>query len=89
MFRVLSTFADLQDDKHLYKPGDTFPRQGLTVDAARIANLASCDNATGKPLIKRVEASEAPVEASESEPKEIPAENVEPPKKARRSRQKG
>ena len=80
MFRVVSTFADLQDGKHLYKPGDTFPRQGLTVDAARIAQLASCDNATGKALIEAVEPS---VEPGNDEPKETP---TEPPKSAMRGR---
>ena len=80
MFRVVSTFADLQDGKHLYKPGDLFPRQGLTVDAARIAQLASCDNATGKALIEAVE---PPVEPGNDEPKEIP---TEPPKSAMRGR---
>ena len=85
MFRVISTFADLQDGKHLYQPGDAFPRQGLTVDAARIASLASCDNATGKALIQAVE---QPVEPTNDEPKEIPAHGDEPPKRPRRSRQK-
>lgn len=80
MFRVVSTFADLQDGKHLYKPGDTFPRLGLTVDAARIAQLASCDNATGKALIEAVE---PPVEPGNDEPKETP---TEPPKSAMRGR---
>jgi len=86
MFRVISTFADLQDGKYLYKPGDAFPRQGLTVDAARIASLASCDNATGKALIEAVE---QPAESSNDEPKEIPVQSEEPPKRPRRSRQKG
>ena len=86
MFRVIHTFADLQDGKHLYKPGDTFPGQGLTVDAARIAQLASCDNATGKVLIEAVE---QPVEPTNDEPKEIPDQSEEPPKRPRRSRQKG
>lgn len=85
MFRVVSTFADLQDGKHLYKPGDTFPRQGLTVDAARIAQLASCDNATGRALIEAVE---PPVELSNDKPKEIPSQTVETPRKSRRSRRK-
>lgn len=85
MFRAVSTFADLQDGKHLYKPGDTFPRQGLTVDAARIAQLASCDNATGKALIEAVE---QPVEPPNDKPKEIPAQTVETPRKPRRSRRK-
>lgn len=85
MFRVVSTFADLQDGKHLYKPGDTFPRQGLTVDAARIAQLASCDNATGKALIEAVE---PPVEPWNDQPKETPTEPPRPAQRGRRSRKK-
>ena len=81
MFRVVSTFADLQDGKHLYKPGDTFPRQGLTVDAARIAQLASCDNATGKALIEAVE-------PENDEPKETPTEQPKSSMRGRRSRKR-
>jgi hypothetical protein len=52
----------------------------------------------GEPLIADVdapcdecaiEAPETPVEAPEDEPKEIPAESVEAPAKARRSRKRG
>lgn len=86
MFRVVSTFADLTDGKHLYKPGDTFPRQGLTVDAARIAQLASCDNATGRALIEAVE---PPVEPVNDEPKEIPVQQPRHAQKGRRARKKG
>jgi hypothetical protein len=86
MFRVVSTFADLQDGKYLYKPGDTFPRQGLTVDAARIASLASCDNATGKALIQAVE---PPVEAANDVPRETHARSTKPAQTGRRGRRKG
>ena len=95
---VIERFADLQDNNRIYEAGDDYPRPGLDVTPERLAELAGSDNRTGKPLIVdvdapcdkcAVEASETPVEAPQDEPKEIPAENVVPPKKARRSRQKG
>ena len=86
MFRVISTFADLQDGKHLYKPGDEFPWQGLTVTAERIAQLASCDNATGKALIA---ATETPAEAANDKHKETPTQAVKPAKKPVSRRLKG
>lgn len=86
MYRVITTFADLQDGRHLYKPGDIFPRQGLTVDAARIASLASCDNATGKALLEAVE---SPTDAANDEPNKIPAPAAKPAQKGRRGRRKG
>lgn len=86
MFRVVSTFADMQDGKHLYKPGDIYPRQGLTVNAARIASLASCDNATGKALIQAVE---QPVDAANDELKETHANDAKTAQTCRRGRRKG
>lgn len=82
MFIALCRFADRQDNRHIYEAGEQYPRPGLEVTTERIAQLVSCDNLSGKPLIKAVEAPEAT-------PKEIPVESTEPPKKARRSRQKG
>ena len=55
MYRVVKTFADLQDGKRLYQPGDTFPRPGLEVTATRLAALASSDNAAHMVLIEAVE----------------------------------
>lgn len=63
-YRAAAEFADLQDGKHLYKAGDEFPRQGLTVSAARLAELAGSDNRMGYPLI-------AAVPEPEPEPKPI------------------
>lgn len=97
-FIVLMRFADLQDGNRIYEAGDTYPRPGFDVSPERLAELAGSDNRMGEPLIVdvdapcdkcAVEAPEMPIEAPQDEPKEIPAESVEPPKKARRSRQKG
>jgi len=98
MYVVLSRFADLLDNNRIYEAGDDYPRPGLDVTPERLAELAGSDNRTGKPLIVDVDApcdkcaverAETPVEAPQDEPKEIPVQSVEPPKKARRSRQKG
>lgn len=55
MYRVIRTFADLQDGKRLYQAGDTYPRPGLTVTEKRLQALASSDNAAHMALIEYVE----------------------------------
>ncbi len=55
MYRVIKAFTDLQDNNHAYSVGDTFPRKGLKVSKARIAELASDKNRRGIPLIVKVE----------------------------------
>jgi hypothetical protein len=54
MYKVLSAFFDLKDSNREYRPGDTFPRDGLTVDAARLAELASSNNRLGFPVIQEI-----------------------------------
>lgn len=83
---VLHRFADLQDGKHIYEAGDNYPRPGLDVTPERLAELASSDNRTGKPLIK---AAETPVNAPDSSGEDLSAHAEKPAKKAHRSRQKG
>lgn len=51
-YRVISYFEDLQDDKHPYEVGDTYPRKGLKVTDDRIAELMGSDNRQKKPLIE-------------------------------------
>lgn len=58
MYRVVKLFYDLQDNDHAYAVGDEFPRKGLVVTAARIAELASNQNKMGCTLIEEVK--EAP-----------------------------
>lgn len=82
MFIALCRFADRQDNRHIYEAGEQYPRPGFEVTAERIAQLVSCDNLSGKPLIKAVEAPEAT-------PEEIPVEPQKPAKKPARSRKKG
>lgn len=52
---VLKDFADLQDNKYLYRAGDSFPRAGVDVSEERVAELASKRNKCGEALITRVE----------------------------------
>ena len=55
MYRVVHKFYDLKDNNHAYSVGDTFPHNGVEVDAERIAELASDKNRRGIPLIEEVE----------------------------------
>lgn len=58
MYKVIKTFADLQDNGHIYALGDTFPRNGKKVSAERLTELASAKNKLKTPLIKEVETEE-------------------------------
>lgn len=55
MYKVIHYFTDLQDNRHPYNAGDTFPRAGLEVTEDRLAELSGSDNKQGKPLIAKVE----------------------------------
>ena len=55
MYKVIKSFTDLQDNNHAYYVGDTFPHNGVEVDAERIAELSSDKNLQGVPLIEEVE----------------------------------
>ena len=55
MYRVVHKFYDLKDNNHAYSVGDTFPHNGVEVDAWRIAELASDKNLQGVPLIEEIE----------------------------------
>lgn len=52
MYEVLVTFMDLNDDKHIYKKGDTFPRKGYEPTKDIIARYTSDKNPIEKALIK-------------------------------------
>ena len=54
MYRVIHNFYDLKDNNHAYSVGDTFPHNGVDVDAGRIAELASDKNRLGVPLIEEI-----------------------------------
>ena len=54
MYKVIKSFTDLQDNNHAYYVGDTFPHNGVKVDAERIEELASDKNRMGVPLIEEI-----------------------------------
>ena len=54
MYKVIKSFTDLQDNNYAYSVGDTFPHNGVEVDADRIAELASYKNRLGVPLIEEI-----------------------------------
>lgn len=53
MYKVVKRFYDLKSN-HAYSVGDTFPHNGVYVDAERIAELESDKNRLGVPLIEEV-----------------------------------
>ena len=77
-YTVLSEFADLQDNKHIYGIGDEYPRAGYSPTAERIAELSTGKNLLQKPLIQVVEEPEVVQEIVE-EPEVV----VEEPKRKR------
>lgn len=68
-YRVLKDFTDLQDNRYLYKVGDTYPRNGLSVTAERIAELSSKSNRQRVPLIEEVQEQTEKDEPAEDAPK--------------------
>ena len=53
MYKVKKRFYDLKAN-HAYSVGDTFPHNGVEVDAERIAELESDKNRLGFPLIEEI-----------------------------------
>ena len=53
MYKVIRFFTDLQDNDYPYNEGDIFPRDGLTVTKARLAELSSPNNRQKVPLIRK------------------------------------
>ena len=65
MYKVLERFTDLQDNRHEYNPGDTFPREGLVVSEERLAELSTDKNRQRRPLIEVVIEKPAKAKAEE------------------------
>ena len=98
MYKVIKFFTDLKDHDHAYRVGDIFPRKGLTVSEERLKELSTDQNKRGIPLIEVVaedkpepeampeEESEAEIEPEKDEPEEIVADEVEAPKRGRKSK---
>lgn len=93
MYKAISYFKDMKDNMHPYNPGDTFPRDGLKVDAKRLEELSTDKNRRGKPVIELVKEKKQAEEKPEV--KEEPIEEavveepiVEEPKPKKRGRKK-
>lgn len=54
-YKVILSFADIEDHGYLYSVGDCFPRKGAIPNEDRIAFLASNRNLIGQPVIQKVE----------------------------------
>ncbi len=51
-------WKDLEDNDHIYKKGDTYPRVGLEPSKKRIKELTSIKNKIGEVLIQKIEKEE-------------------------------
>lgn len=65
-YKVIRTFKDLADNKHLYRVGDTYPRDGVSPTKARIDELLTANNKRNQPMISKI------VEKSENSQEEKP-----------------
>lgn len=80
MYKVIKLFTDLQDGRHLYNVGDTFPRDGVEVSEDRINELMGSDNKQGTPLIEEIPTGASPLAEETLEDAET---DVNPPKKTK------
>lgn len=85
---VVKDFSDIQDDRHVYHAGDTFPRMGLEVSAERVAELASDNNKRGEILIKAVRVAQEPEIQPVSDETEVFDEIIDKEKKPPKKRNK-
>lgn len=51
-FIVKEDFLDGQDNRYIYRTGDTYPREGYVPTEERIAELCGNDNARGRAVIE-------------------------------------
>lgn len=51
---VYKAWKDMEDENHLYKKGDIYPREGLKPTKKRINELSSKKNKIGEVLIEAV-----------------------------------
>lgn len=80
MYTVTEYFEDIADNRHKYYVGDTYPRKGLAVSEARLAELSSDRNARKRPVIAAV--------ADADEQQEKKTQTTAEKSKAKRSRKK-
>ena len=66
MYKVIRYFEDIQDEMHPYNIGDIFPRNGMSVSDARLAELSTERNLQRTPLIEFVSMEEKPETAKKA-----------------------
>ena len=81
-YRVIQSFSDLNDNEHIYRPGDEFPREGYDASVDRLISLSSCSNKIGKPLIELIKD-----DAPDEEPGSDAIEEQSKPKRRRSKKQ--
>lgn len=60
---VIEAFIDLEDESHLYRAGNEYPRPGVKPSKKRLEALTTRNNNVGRPLIRKVrEAAQTPDE---------------------------
>ena len=78
VYRVIYSFADVQDNNYVYLPGSSYPRDGYSPTEERVAELLTGKNKRGIPLIEEIKA------PKKEEPKEDPKKEEETRKKRRK-----
>lgn len=79
MYKAIKYFVDLQDNRHPYNAGDTFPRDGLEVSKERIIELSTAINKRNEPLITFIqdEVEQVPIIFEEPDKQEVSKEPEE------------
>ena len=84
MYKVVAEFADMHDNGHIYRVGDTFPHSDMTVSPTRIKELLSTSNRRNMSLIAEVEE----MQVEEKLVEDRASQDDEAPKPKRRGRKK-
>ena len=79
MYKVIERFADLNDNRHEYNPGDIFPREGFVVSEERLAELSTDKNRQKRPLIEEVEEKKPAKVKAEEKPEKNEKKAVKKP----------
>ena len=77
---VVSSFKDLEDNEHVYRVGDTYPREGKNIEdisKERIEQLTTTNNKRGRVLIKEIGIEEGAQEPEATEEPKV-EETAEP-----------
>lgn len=82
---VVESFSDMQDSGYTYKPGDIFPRGGVSVSNGRLLELSTDINKLGRALIKK-EMEHVKAADVVDVPPQDPSESESKPRRGRRKK---